>query len=155
MGVSQALCDAGVYRHFDYRSTVSGGGYTGALISTDKSSLQQPAGNTVTGDEPADVMHYRLKHPSFPHQSTLDQVFDERQFEAFRALGEHIGRTLFRKDLVKEGLAEQARRRFAAERTNAVDSGGWLEELESSLIRRRKFEATGPVHCCLQGPNKA
>ena len=31
-------------------------------------------------------------NPTFPHQSTADQWFDELQFESYRALGEHIGR---------------------------------------------------------------
>ncbi len=37
---------------------------------------------------------YRADHPSFPHESTADQFFDERQFEAYRALGESVGRDL-------------------------------------------------------------
>jgi hypothetical protein len=37
---------------------------------------------------------YRADHSSFPHESTADQFFDERQFEAYRALGESVGRDL-------------------------------------------------------------
>lgn len=40
---------------------------------------------------PDDVWHYYEKHPTFPHQSTADQWFDELQFESYRALGEFIG----------------------------------------------------------------
>ncbi len=47
---------------------------------------------TMTGDEPPDVLHYAATHPDFPHETTADQFFDEAQFEAYRALGEHIGR---------------------------------------------------------------
>jgi hypothetical protein len=39
------------------------------------------------GDEPADVVAYARAHPTFPHQSTADQMFDEPQFESYRALG--------------------------------------------------------------------
>jgi hypothetical protein len=46
---------------------------------------------TLTGDEPSDVRHYAARHPDFPHETTADQFFDEAQFEAYRALGEHIG----------------------------------------------------------------
>jgi len=46
---------------------------------------------TLTGDEPVDVQHYAARHPAFPHEATADQFFDEAQFEAYRALGEHIG----------------------------------------------------------------
>jgi hypothetical protein len=35
----------------------------------------------------ADLHGYKQAHPSFPQQSTGDQFFDERQFEAYRELG--------------------------------------------------------------------
>ncbi len=50
---------------------------------------------TLTGDEPADVLHYHGDHPSFPHESTADQWFDEAQWESYRKLGEHIATRLF------------------------------------------------------------
>jgi hypothetical protein len=40
---------------------------------------------------PDDVWQYAKLHPTFPHQSTADQWFDELQFESYRALGEYIG----------------------------------------------------------------
>lgn len=43
----------------------------------------------MTGDEPADLLNYSKLHPTFPHQSTLDQFFTESQFESYRALGYH------------------------------------------------------------------
>ena len=46
--------------------------------------------------EPADVQEYKAHHPEFPHETTLDQFFSESQFEAYRALGEHVGREVFR-----------------------------------------------------------
>lgn len=42
---------------------------------------------TLTGDLPADLYGYRSDNPSFPDQSTVDQFFDEKQFEAYRELG--------------------------------------------------------------------
>ncbi|MDY3559478.1 hypothetical protein R5W23_000471 [Gemmata sp. JC673] len=51
---------------------------------------------TVTGDEPADVLSYAVTHPDFPNEPTLDQMFDEPQWESYRALGAHIGGNLFR-----------------------------------------------------------
>jgi hypothetical protein len=45
---------------------------------------------TLTGDEPPDLLQYVSRHPSFPRQSTLNQFFDEAQFEAYRALGQHV-----------------------------------------------------------------
>lgn len=49
---------------------------------------------SMTGDEPQDVKQYRTEHPSFPHQSTADQFFDEPQFESYRRLGLHVMDTL-------------------------------------------------------------
>ena len=40
-------------------------------------------------DEPKDVLNYALTSPSFPHESTADQWFDESQFESYRMLGLH------------------------------------------------------------------
>jgi len=51
---------------------------------------------TLTGDEPLDVLQYRQQHRTFPQESTVDQFFDEAQWESYRALGEHIGTQLFR-----------------------------------------------------------
>lgn len=36
---------------------------------------------------PADLYSYKLAHQAFPHEPTLDQFFDEVQFEAYRELG--------------------------------------------------------------------
>ena len=45
------------------------------------------------------IKRYRATHPDFPHQSTANQLYDETQFEAYRALGEHVANDLFREDL--------------------------------------------------------
>jgi hypothetical protein len=49
---------------------------------------QHSSGNSA----PVFVLNYHKKNPHFPHHSTTDQFFDEVQFEAYRMLGEHIGR---------------------------------------------------------------
>ena len=41
---------------------------------------------------PVFVLNYFKNNPAFPHQPTSDQYFDEVQFEAYRMLGEYIGR---------------------------------------------------------------
>ncbi len=53
---------------------------------------------SITGDEPADILHYRKSCPGFPHQSTIDQFFDEAQWESYRRLGEHVGEHVFDAD---------------------------------------------------------
>ncbi len=68
-----------------YPKTGKGGGYeptTGYLLYL-KSSF--------SGDEEEIIQQYRADNPEFPHESTADQFFDEGQFEAYRALGQHIG----------------------------------------------------------------
>jgi hypothetical protein len=50
---------------------------------------------SVTGDEPPDVQQYANNHPEFPRQSTVDQFFDEDQFESYRALGGHVATAVF------------------------------------------------------------
>ncbi|MDP8568289.1 patatin-like phospholipase family protein [Methylophilus aquaticus] len=46
--------------------------------------------SSLTGDEPADLINFKLQEPSFPHHNTVDQFFNESQFESYRRLGEHI-----------------------------------------------------------------
>ena len=47
-------------------------------------------GFRIDGSQPADVTAYGLKHPDFPHESTIDQFFSESQMESYRSLGSHI-----------------------------------------------------------------
>ena len=44
---------------------------------------------------PTDVRNYATTHPTFPNQSTLNQFFDDDQWESYRNLGEAAGRTVF------------------------------------------------------------
>jgi hypothetical protein len=46
-----------------------------------------------------DINGYQRKNPSFPHQSTADQFFDEEQFEAYRELGFQITHRLLKTEL--------------------------------------------------------
>lgn len=38
-------------------------------------------------NEPRDIVYYADSNENFPHQSTGDQMYDEKQFEAYRGLG--------------------------------------------------------------------
>ncbi|MCY7346874.1 MAG: hypothetical protein LH614_11720 [Pyrinomonadaceae bacterium] len=42
---------------------------------------------TFYGSEATEIKHYADANETFPHQSTADQLYDEKQFEAYRALG--------------------------------------------------------------------
>jgi hypothetical protein len=80
---------------------------------------------SLTGDEPADVLHYAVAHPDFPHQTTADQFFSESQFESYRALGLHVAEGVFG-DAAAEAEGGGGRR-IAAEYTR---------ELFSAVVRR-------------------
>jgi Patatin-like phospholipase len=45
--------------------------------------------SSFTGDENDYVVDYKRRNPDFPHETTLDQLFSEEQFEVYRALGFH------------------------------------------------------------------
>jgi hypothetical protein len=45
----------------------------------------------LTPEMPYELLTYALKETAFPRQSTGDQFFDHEQFDAYRALGHHIG----------------------------------------------------------------
>jgi hypothetical protein len=58
---------------------------------------------SVTGNELELIKRYRALNPDFPHQTTLDQFFDEEQFEAYRQLGVHVAEGMFAPALVGTG----------------------------------------------------
>ncbi len=67
--------------------------------------------SSLTGDENDYVRNYRERYPLFPHESTLDQMFSEEQFEVYRALGFHAAHRLFdlRDEFVHIDLREHSR----------------------------------------------
>ena len=59
------------------------------------------------GKIPTTVFNYLKANPDFPHQSTIDQYFDDEQFEAYRILGNHISQQsvdILQEELKKIGL---------------------------------------------------
>ena len=53
----------------------------------------------LTRDGPSDLLRYLYDNPQFPQQSTLDQSFDEAQWESYYELGRRIAMRLFDADL--------------------------------------------------------
>jgi hypothetical protein len=51
--------------------------------------------SSLSGDENDYIFHYKRRYSQFPHETTLDQMFSEEQFEAYRALGFHVVFGLF------------------------------------------------------------
>jgi hypothetical protein len=52
--------------------------------------------SSLTGDENDYIVDYKRRNPAFPHETTLDQLFSEEQFEAYRALGFHAVNSAFK-----------------------------------------------------------
>jgi hypothetical protein len=52
--------------------------------------------SSFTGDENDYVVDYKRRNPDFPHETTLDQLFTEEQFEAYRNLGFHAVNSAFK-----------------------------------------------------------
>ena len=77
--------------------------------------------SSLTGNESEFLKLFRAEHPDFPHQSTAQQLFNEMQFEAYRALGEHIGHDLFRHDLVESWHTDS-------------DVSTWFKRLSAHLL---------------------
>jgi hypothetical protein len=50
---------------------------------------------TLTGNEPVDIAQYAKRNDQFPHETTVDQFFDEAQWESYRRLGEHVAESAF------------------------------------------------------------
>jgi hypothetical protein len=50
---------------------------------------------SLTGDENDYIFDYKKRYSAFPHETTLDQMFTEEQFEAYRALGFHAAYEFF------------------------------------------------------------
>ncbi|GGS07845.1 hypothetical protein GCM10010252_53470 [Streptomyces aureoverticillatus] len=46
---------------------------------------------SLTPDLPYELLSYALQEKAFPRQATADQWFDHTQFDAYRALGHHLG----------------------------------------------------------------
>jgi hypothetical protein len=92
----------------------------------------------VVGAEPAYVGDYRRQYPDFPHQSTGDQIYEEAQFEAYRALGEAAARSLFDEELTQPFRSAKARQRTG--RAGGNGSGDistiedWFQAMATSLL---------------------
>lgn len=69
--------------------------------------------STIFKELPEDVLGYRRVNERFPDQSTTDQFFDERQFEAYRELGYRAAEKIEIKKSEPDGeLTEYLERQF-------------------------------------------
>ena len=74
-GLAEACCVRGRITYPD--------GQTGTLIYVR---------TVVTAGAPFDVQAFRVNDPAFPHNSTLDQLYTDQKFEAYRELGFHAAK---------------------------------------------------------------
>jgi hypothetical protein len=51
--------------------------------------------SSLSGDENDYIVDYKRRFPSYPHETTADQLFTEEQFEVYRGLGFHAVNELF------------------------------------------------------------
>ncbi len=84
--------------------------------------------SSLTGDESDIIRDYRRLNPEFPHETTLDQFFNEDQFEVYRALGFHTTRNFF-----------EATDKFAALKESPVDN--WPKLVKDVLLQLNISEA--------------
>lgn len=86
---------------FDQIKQYSGSGHaavarvTYASGTPDKSwiLLMKPC---LTGAEPFDLENYQADNQKFPQQPTVDQFYDDAQWESYRALGQWTGRQVLK-----------------------------------------------------------
>ena len=62
--------------------------------------------STLTRGLPGDLYGYKSRNGNYPHQTTLDQFFDEDQFEAYRELGYRLTAQLFRDIKKKQEMVD-------------------------------------------------
>ena len=68
------------------------------------------------------LKRYRTIHPDFPHhQSTLDQFYDEEQFEAYLQLGVHVTEGTFSPALLTNNR-------------NPVTVEEWFKQLAGNML---------------------
>jgi hypothetical protein len=51
---------------------------------------------SLVGSEPPDILQYKARNGTFPHESTGDQFYDEAQWESYRRLGVQAAREVFK-----------------------------------------------------------
>lgn len=90
--------------------------------------------SSCTGDEEEIIQQYRNTHPSFPHESTADQFFDEGQFEAYRALGQHMGEKAL--EYAPNGGEDRFDAWFGEGRTVSDYFAAWFTAMAPALAHR-------------------
>jgi len=111
-------------RECDCLGDAGGDPYTGVIVYM-KTSL--------VGDEPADLLAYKLRHDVFPHDMTSNQWFTETQLKAYRRLGHHIAMSAIQPALSPE--------RDKVTHRNEVDNFVWADVRDLVSAERRRWRS--------------
>lgn len=60
------------------------------IAPTTRQNGKNRTGKNSTDKDKPDSYYYKTYHPSFPHESTIDQFYDEPQWEAYHELGKYM-----------------------------------------------------------------
>lgn len=89
-----------------------------------------PKGNLIVikpvlnGSEPEDIRAYASAHETFPHESTVNQFFNEAQFESYRHLGSWVVDTITREQIDPKKTSMQSFLELARSYSPNCTSGG-------------------------------
>ncbi len=110
-----------------------------------KSSVTAPEGKPQLGDRKSlayGTYKYKIYHPSFPHEPTSDQFFDQIQWESYFQLGQFIGAEILGdEDLIS--FSAQAKEQFNIDQLiDHFDSDVPLFEIRDREVIPEQIEET-------------
>jgi hypothetical protein len=127
---------------------------------------------SLSGNEPRDILNYRVGNKKFPQDPIADQFFDEPQFESYRMLGSHIvedicgeecdnlsprgfvsrayqhwgeGKQKYNVEWMKSWLSNPCGNGMRADAAPEVARKALKESKESKSAKRRRTQAQGVV----------
>lgn len=126
-GISKRTCAVGQIHYKRFQSTNES--------KPDKSGILLYIKPSLVGTESADIACYASTHPDFPHESTADQYFDEKQFECYRRLG-RASATLALEKVIERAKAE-----------SGTSHGFALceSDLKASFLRELQYQWIAPL----------
>jgi len=87
-------------------------------------------------DESVDIINYAIENPTFPHQTTVDQFFDESQFESFRQLGKLLGDRCLNETEINQLLPDKSPASRPERRPAPGEGRGLITKILGVLLMR-------------------
>jgi predicted acylesterase/phospholipase RssA len=94
-------------------------------------------------DESVDIINYAIENPTFPHQTTVDQFFDESQFESFRQLGKLLGDRCLNEIEINQLLPDKSPAPLPERAPPAGEGRGLFTKILGALLTRRSPRLPG------------